>query len=74
LAFIYKTKRHKLGEGFLFGLFLTLLFSARILIEFVKEKQEAYTLDTLFSTGQLLSLPFLLFGLLLILLSLRKKV
>lgn len=72
LAFIYKTRRQKLGKGFLFGLFLTLLFSARFLIEFVKEKQEAYATDFL-STGQMLSIPFLLLGFTLIYLSLRKK-
>ncbi len=72
LAFIYKTRRQKLGRGFLFGLFLTLLFSARFFIEFVKEKQEAYATELL-STGQMLSIPFLLLGLFLIIMSFRKK-
>jgi prolipoprotein diacylglyceryl transferase len=73
LAFIYKVKHKVLGKGFLFGLFLTLLFSARFAIEFIKEKQESYALEFLLSTGQLLSLPFLLLGVVLIALSLRKK-
>ena len=73
LAFIYKAKREVLGKGFLFGLFLMLLFSARFAIEFIKEKQESYALEFLLSTGQLLSLPFLLLGVVLIALSLRKK-
>lgn len=72
LVFVYKSARQKLGRGFIFGLFLTLLFSARFVIEFVKEKQEAYTTDLL-STGQMLSLPFLLLGLLLVVMSFRKK-
>ena len=73
LALLYKIKHEKLGEGFLFGLFLTLLFSVRIAVEFVKEKQEAYTLETLLSTGQLLSIPFVLLGVWLIVGSLKKR-
>lgn len=73
LGALYKLKREKLGEGFLFGLFLTLLFSVRILVEFVKEKQEAYTLETLLSTGQLLSIPFVLLGVWLIIKSLQHR-
>jgi len=73
LTFIYKTKREVLNNGFLFGLFLTLLFSARFLIEFVKVKQADY--DTSFlmmSTGQALSIPFLIIGLVLMVWSFRK--
>jgi len=73
LAFVYKKYRVALENGFLFGLFLVLLFSARFLIEFVKEKQESYSIDFLLTTGQLLSVPFLLFGLFLVVASLRKK-
>lgn len=73
LALIYKTKAQKLGQGFLFGLFLTLIFSARLAIEFIKEKQESYSTEFFLSTGQMLSLPFLLLGIVLIVLSMRKK-
>jgi len=63
LTLIYKFKRERLNHGFLFGLFLVLVFSVRILVEFVKVKQADY--DTSFlmmSTGQALSVPFLLIG------------
>jgi len=73
LTFIYKTKRKVLNNGFLFGLFLTLLFSARFLIEFVKVKQADY--DTSFlmmSTGQALSIPFLIIGIILMAWSFKK--
>ena len=73
LAFIYKTKRATLNNGFLFGLFLLLIFSVRFMIEFVKVKQADY--DTTFlmmSTGQALSIPFLLAGVFLIIRSLRR--
>jgi len=64
LSAIYKYKRKSINNGLIFGLFLTLLFSVRILIEFVKVKQADY--DTSFlmmSTGQALSLPFIIIGL-----------
>jgi len=63
MYFYWKTKkRHQLG--FLFGLFLVLLWSVRFFVEFVKEPQgeEYLTMGTL-NTGQLLSIPFILIGL-----------
>ena len=64
-------KKHK---GFIFGLFLTCLFSIRILVENVKESQGGdleYTLGLL-STGQWLSIPFVIIGIGLMLYSKRK--
>jgi prolipoprotein diacylglyceryl transferase len=74
LFFVYKTQKQKVQNGFLFGMFLTLIFSVRFLVEFVKTKQADY--DTSFlhmSTGQALSIPFLLLGLGLIVYSLKVK-
>lgn len=71
LFLLYKNGKTK--TGFLFGIFLSLVFSARILVEFVKERQASYANDMFFSTGQWLSVPFLLIGLGLILLSFYKK-
>ncbi len=62
LFWIYKTKREKIKVGFIFGLFLTLVFSARFAIEFVKTKQADYTADMVLSAGQMLSIPFLVVG------------
>jgi len=63
LAFIYKRNYKRLQKGFLFGLFLVLVFSARFLIEFVKVRQADYTLGVDLTTGQLLSIPFFIVGL-----------
>lgn len=52
--------------GFLFGLFLTMLFSIRFLVEFIKENQSAFEVDMVINMGQLLSIPFILLGLILI--------
>lgn len=74
LTYIYKTKEKLANkQGFLFGLFLVLIFSVRFLVEFVKVKQAAYAHEIALTTGQELSIPFLLLGIILIIWSLRKK-
>ena len=64
----------KKNKGFLFGLFLTGLFSVRVLVENVKESQGGGLEDTLglLSTGQWLSIPFIVIGIGLMLYSRRK--
>jgi len=50
-------------QGFLFGLFLVLLFTVRFVVEFVKESQGGFESELgLFSTGQWLSIPFIILG------------
>jgi prolipoprotein diacylglyceryl transferase len=63
LFFLYwKTKARK-KSGYLFGLFLVLLFSVRIVVESVKESQGGFESALgLLSTGQWLSIPFILTG------------
>jgi len=70
---IYWKTDLKKYKGFIFGLFLTCLFSIRILVENVKESQGGLE-DTLgiLSTGQWLSIPFIILGLCLMIYS-RKK-
>jgi prolipoprotein diacylglyceryl transferase len=58
--------------GFLFGLFFTLLFSSRFLIEFVKADQSDFEAGMLLNMGQLLSIPFILFGIAVMIMK-RKK-
>ncbi|MDF1877553.1 prolipoprotein diacylglyceryl transferase [Sulfurimonas sp. SAG-AH-194-L11] len=74
LFFIYKFSQAKIKPGLLLGLFLTLVFSARFLVEFVKVKQADYDTSFLFmSTGQALSIPFLLVGIGFVIWSLKKS-
>lgn len=51
-----------LKPGFIFGIFLILLFGARFGLEFVKENQEAFEEGMKFNMGQLLSIPFVALG------------
>lgn len=55
-------RSHTRKPGFIFGLFFILLFSARFIIEFVKADQSDFEADMVLNMGQLLSIPFMLFG------------
>ncbi len=60
---IYNKRGLQLKQGFLFGLFLVLVFSVRFLIEFLKANQEAFESALPINMGQILSIPFILVGL-----------
>ncbi|MWB93660.1 prolipoprotein diacylglyceryl transferase [Flavobacterium sp. GA093] len=66
LFFMYKVERFKNAHGLIFGCFLTLLFLARFIIEFFKENQESFEDNMMINMGQILSIPFILIGLALI--------
>lgn len=59
---LYRWKGTRLKNGFIFGLFLVLVFSARFFIEFSKEAQEAFERSLPINMGQILSLPFIAAG------------
>jgi phosphatidylglycerol:prolipoprotein diacylglycerol transferase len=64
LYFLYWKTEARQKSGYLFGLFLVLLFSVRMVIESVKESQGGFESSLgLLSTGQWLSIPFILIGL-----------
>ena len=65
LFFLYWKKNKGEKPGFLFGLFLVLLFSIRLFVEQFKIAQVEAREDWIFSlnTGQVLSIPFILIGL-----------
>jgi len=65
LMFLYWKTDYKNKQGFLFGTFLVLLWTVRFFVEFLKESQggfEKYNMFNALSTGQWLSLPFILIG------------
>jgi prolipoprotein diacylglyceryl transferase len=62
LSFFYwKTDKRK-QLGFLFGLFLVLLWTVRFFVEFVKEAQVIERGEWALNTGQWLSIPFIIAG------------
>ncbi len=60
----FKTKAGE-TKGRLIGLMLTGIFTARFFLEFVKENQVPFENDLPLNMGQLLSIPFIIVGLLL---------
>lgn len=71
LLLIYKRQGHK--PGVCFGSFLCMMFSARFGLEYFKTEQAMYDTGLNFTTGQLLSLPFLLVGVVLLIWSFKTQ-
>lgn len=62
LFYCYKKQIPFFKPGRLFGYLLTGVFTARFIIEFVKENQVAFEKGHLLNMGQLLSIPLILLG------------
>jgi len=73
LMIIYYRKFPKFRDGFFIGLFFILVFTARFLIEFLKEEQVAFESSMPLNMGQLLSIPFIIAGIVLVYLKTRTK-
>lgn len=69
---MYWKKNAEERPGLIFGVFLTWLFTARFLIEFVKNPQVGFEQDMALNMGQLLSIPFIIGGIGLIIYSLAR--
>ena len=73
LWYLYKKTDVKNRQGFIIGILLIILFIARLVLEFFKENLVAFEDDMTLNMGQWLSIPFILFGVILLVLS-KKKV
>jgi phosphatidylglycerol:prolipoprotein diacylglycerol transferase len=65
LFYMYWKTDARNKQGLIFGTFLILLWSVRFVVEFVKESQggfEEYPIFNALSTGQWLSIPFIIIG------------
>ncbi len=62
LMYLYWRTDVKKRMGFIFGAFLILIFTARFIIEFVKEVQEPWEIGMMLNMGQILSIPFICAG------------
>lgn len=73
---MYKKRMPKLKRGMLFGIFFTVLFGMRFLIEYIKEPQVGFENEMIanmgMNMGQLLSIPFILLGIAIFLYALIK--
>ncbi len=67
LFYMYWKTDAREKQGYLLGMFLIMLWSVRFVVEFMKESQGGFESDLgLFSTGQWLSIPFIIIGFLLV--------
>ena len=77
LMWLYWKRNAERRPGLLFGIFFTWLFVARFLIEYVKNVQEVWENDLIASCGmnmgQVLSLPFIIIGLALIIYAMKRQ-
>jgi len=64
LLFLYWKTDKRNAPGFLFGTYMLLIFFVRFLVEYVKKSQGGFedSLGDILSTGQWLSIPFMLVG------------
>lgn len=62
MVILYKKRRDRLRNGFFFGLGSVLFFTARFVIEFLKEDQVGFEKGMTLNMGQLLSIPFIIIG------------
>lgn len=70
---MYWKKEAYKRNGLLFGTFLIGVFGSRFVLEFIKQNQEAFESTMLLNMGQLLSLPFIIWGTTLIVKALNTK-
>ncbi len=73
MVWIYWKKLDKVHRGFFFGLFLVGCFGMRFLIEFIKEPQVGFEEGMALNMGQLLSIPFVIAGIALLIYSFMHK-
>ena len=62
LMWMYWKKNAEQRPGLIFGTFLVGIFTPRFFIEFIKNNQEAFEETMTLNMGQLLSIPFVLLG------------
>lgn len=72
---LYKKTDKKYQQGWLFGLFFIILWAIRFFVEFLKEPQgkEYISLGNL-NTGQVLSIPFMIAGVIIMIVSKKFKI
>lgn len=73
LMFMYWKRKAYEKRGMLFGSFLILLFGARFFIEFIKLGQTDRDAEFAINTGQMLSIPFVIAGIIILYFSMKKK-
>lgn len=73
LFLIWRKYKENLPPGLLFGIFLIVCFGLRIIYEMFKENQEAFENELPLNMGQILSIPLVIAGIIIVVRALRQK-
>jgi len=73
LYYAYFRKNYGEKSGLLFGIFMIVLWTMRFFIEFLKETQEPFENNLFLNMGQLLSIPLIIAGIVILYLSHKGK-
>jgi phosphatidylglycerol:prolipoprotein diacylglycerol transferase len=73
LFWMWYKKKQTMKDGLLTGLFLIILFGLRVVDEAFKENQVAFEDDMVLNMGQILSIPFVIAGIMILIVSQRRK-
>lgn len=72
LFWLWSRKKEKLADGTLFGIFLIVCFGLRFVYEFLKENQVAFEDELPLNMGQILSVPLVIAGIIILARALKK--
>jgi phosphatidylglycerol:prolipoprotein diacylglycerol transferase len=73
LFLLWKRRKEETPPGLIFGIFLIVLFGLRFLYEFIKENQVDFEDQLTLNMGQILSIPMVLAGIIILIRSLQGK-
>lgn len=73
LFWLWYRQKENLPAGRLLGIFLICCFGLRFVFEFLKKSQEPFEDDMILNMGQILSIPLVIAGVIILFLSFRKK-
>lgn len=73
LFMLWKRKKENTPPGLIFGIFLILLFGLRFVYEFLKENQVDFEDELALNMGQILSIPLVLAGIIILVRSFQHK-
>ncbi len=73
LFWLWSRQKENLPAGRLLGIFLIWCFGLRFVFEYLKENQESFEDNMILNMGQILSIPLVIAGIVILLLSYQKK-